>query len=172
MWNSEMLIKYVIPVILTLFVAYTIRKTSRTKWTRYNESMDTNILYGPIRGMFVCYECDTIFNTPMCPECHEEAVIPLIRLTGSVTDVKVKQAKEAEAATNVSTICEKFGAKRRNLLKALDSMGVIGTPVGEDPQVLSLVELPTPTTPSNGDATAEESTPPVIELSEEVRQVS
>ena len=41
-------------------------------------------IFGPIRGMYVCYQCDTVFNTPQCPTCHEEATIPLIHLTGSI----------------------------------------------------------------------------------------
>jgi hypothetical protein len=41
-------------------------------------------IFGPIRGMYVCYQCDTVFNTPQCPTCREEATIPLIHLTGSI----------------------------------------------------------------------------------------
>jgi hypothetical protein len=48
------------------------------------ERPDPPSIFGPIRGMYVCYQCDTIFNTAQCPECHEEARIPLIHLTGSV----------------------------------------------------------------------------------------
>src|SRR5208283_4667647 len=48
------------------------------------ERPDPPSIFGPIRGMYVCYQCDTIFNTPQCPVCEEEATIPLIYLTGSV----------------------------------------------------------------------------------------
>jgi len=48
------------------------------------ERPDPPSIFGPIRGMFVCYQCDTVFNTALCPRCHEEAMIPLIQLTGSV----------------------------------------------------------------------------------------
>ncbi len=48
------------------------------------ERPDPPVVFAPIRGMFVCYQCDTIFNTPRCPECNEEAVVPLIQLTGNI----------------------------------------------------------------------------------------
>ncbi len=48
------------------------------------ERPDPPSIFGPIRGMYVCYQCDTIFNTAQCPRCHAEAMIPLIQLTGSV----------------------------------------------------------------------------------------
>ncbi len=48
------------------------------------ERPDPPSIFGPIRGMYVCYQCDTIFNTAQCPTCFEEAMIPLIQLTGSV----------------------------------------------------------------------------------------
>ena len=48
------------------------------------ERLDPPSIFAPIRGLFVCYQCDTIFNTPQCPVCEEEAAIPLIHLTGSV----------------------------------------------------------------------------------------
>ena len=50
------------------------------------EKPDGPLIFGPVRGMYVCYQCDTIFNTRQCPECGEEAVIPLIHLTGSITE--------------------------------------------------------------------------------------
>jgi len=56
------------------------RKKSR------KEKPDPPSIFGPIRDMFVCYQCDTIFNTTRCPGCNEEAVIPLIHLTGIVLD--------------------------------------------------------------------------------------
>ena len=42
--------------------------------------------FAPIHGMYVCYQCDTIFNTARCPTCGEEAAIPLVHLTGSITE--------------------------------------------------------------------------------------
>ena len=45
-------------------------------------------IFGPIRGMYVCYQCDTVFNTIRCPKCNEEAVIPLVHLTGSIVEDK------------------------------------------------------------------------------------
>ena len=53
---------------------------------RRKEKGDPPAIFGPIRGMFVCYQCDTIFNTTLCPVCHEEASIPLILLTGSIVE--------------------------------------------------------------------------------------
>ena len=50
------------------------------------ERPDPPSLFGPIRGMYVCYQCDTIFNTPQCPVCEEVARIPLHHLTGSVIE--------------------------------------------------------------------------------------
>jgi hypothetical protein len=38
--------------------------------------------------MYVCYQCDTVFNTVRCPKCDEEAVIPLVHLTGSIVEDK------------------------------------------------------------------------------------
>jgi hypothetical protein len=45
-------------------------------------------IFGPIRGMYVCYQCDTIFNTTRCPRCKEDAAIPLVQLTGSIEEDK------------------------------------------------------------------------------------
>jgi len=45
-------------------------------------------IFGPIRGMYVCYQCDTVFNTVRCPKCNEDAVIPLVHLTGSIVEDK------------------------------------------------------------------------------------
>lgn len=60
------------------------------KKSRRKEKPDPPAIFGPIRGMYVCYQCDTIFNTTQCPGCHEEAAIPLIHLTGSIMeDVRV-----------------------------------------------------------------------------------
>jgi hypothetical protein len=54
---------------------------------KYREGKpDPPMIFGPIRGMYVCYQCDTIFNTLRCPGCNEEAVIPLIHLTGSIIE--------------------------------------------------------------------------------------
>lgn len=50
------------------------------------ERPDPVIIYGPIRAMYVCYQCDTIFNSSRCPRCNEEAVVPLIQLTGSIME--------------------------------------------------------------------------------------
>src|SRR5208337_3057154 len=56
------------------------RKKSR------KERPDLPFIFAPIRGMYVCYQCDTIFNTVRCPKCNEGAVIPLVHLTGSVIE--------------------------------------------------------------------------------------
>ncbi len=58
--------------------------SSRKRYRK--ERPDPPIISAHIHGMYVCYQCDTIFNTPQCPECNEEAVIPLIRLTGSILE--------------------------------------------------------------------------------------
>ncbi len=55
-------------------------KKSRT------EKPDPPSIFAPIRGMYVCYQCDTIFNTAQCPLCNEDAAIPLIHLTGSILE--------------------------------------------------------------------------------------
>lgn len=68
--------------ILLSLVMLLIISTSRRKSRK--ERPDPPSIYAPIRGMYVCYQCDTIFNTPRCPECNEEAVVPLIHLTGSL----------------------------------------------------------------------------------------
>jgi hypothetical protein len=59
------------------------------------ERPDPPSIFGPIHGMYVCYQCDTIFNTARCPVCCEDAAIPLISLTGSVT-----QSEKLTAAIN------------------------------------------------------------------------
>lgn len=53
---------------------------------RRKEKPDPVPIFGPIRGLYVCYQCDTVFNTAQCPNCHEEAAIPLIYLTGSILE--------------------------------------------------------------------------------------
>ncbi len=58
------------------------RKKSR------QERPDPPFIFAPIRGMYICYQCDTIFNTVRCAECNEEAIIPLIHLTGSIIEDK------------------------------------------------------------------------------------
>jgi len=50
------------------------------------ERPDPPAIFGPIRGMYVCYQCDTVFNTIRCPRCNEDAVIPLVHLTGSIVE--------------------------------------------------------------------------------------
>ncbi|MDA8306521.1 MAG: hypothetical protein M0Z81_06820 [Deltaproteobacteria bacterium] len=62
------------------------RVLSYGKNSRRKEKSDPPAIFGPIRGMYVCYQCDTIFNTVECPVCHEEALIPLVHLTGSITE--------------------------------------------------------------------------------------
>jgi len=52
------------------------------------ERPDPPEIFAPIRGMYVCYECDTVFNTIRCPKCNEDAVIPLVHLTGSIEEDK------------------------------------------------------------------------------------
>lgn len=54
--------------------------------SRRKEKPDPPAVFGPIRGMYVCYQCDTVFNTAQCPGCREEALIPLIHLTGSIVE--------------------------------------------------------------------------------------
>ncbi len=54
--------------------------------SRRKEKPDLPAVFGPIRGMYVCYQCDTVFNTAQCPGCREEALIPLIHLTGSIEE--------------------------------------------------------------------------------------
>jgi len=67
-------------VCITLLEVTSYRKKPR------REKPDPPSIYGPIRGMYVCYQCDTVFNTPQCPECNEEAVVPLVHLTGSIEE--------------------------------------------------------------------------------------
>ena len=79
-----------------------------TKYKRYKRRKDLNFEYvsmnqpsdgaerpvfAPIRKMYICYQCDTVFNTDICPNCQEKAVIPLSRLTGIVTET-IKKVKE------------------------------------------------------------------------------
>ena len=69
-------------IVVLLGVAFLGVLLSRRK--SRSEKPDPPSIFGPIRGMYVCYQCDTVFNTAQCPVCHEEATIPLIHLTGSV----------------------------------------------------------------------------------------
>ena len=69
-------------IIILLWVVFLGVLFSRRK--SRSEKPDPPSIYGPIRGMYVCYQCDTIFNTEQCPVCYEQATIPLIHLTGSV----------------------------------------------------------------------------------------
>jgi len=57
-----------------------------SKKKRQREKYDPPFIFGSIRGMYVCYQCDTIFNSPRCPGCDEEAVVPLVQLTGSIIE--------------------------------------------------------------------------------------
>jgi hypothetical protein len=66
--------------LVILLVLSASRKKSR------QERPDSPPIFGPIRGMYVCYACDTIFNTARCPTCAEEAVIPLVQLTGTIAE--------------------------------------------------------------------------------------
>jgi predicted transcriptional regulator len=50
------------------------------------ERPDPPFIFAHIREMYICYQCDTIFNTARCPECNEEGIIPLIHLTGSIIE--------------------------------------------------------------------------------------
>jgi hypothetical protein len=65
---------------IVLLIAVSVRKKPR------KERPDPPSIFGPIRGMYVCYQCDTIFNTVRCPGCNEDAVIPLVHLTGSILE--------------------------------------------------------------------------------------
>ncbi len=75
-------------VLLLLTLASLISSSKKSR----KERPDPPIIFAPIRGMYVCYQCDTIFNTPQCPECNEEAVIPLIHLTGSILENETASA--------------------------------------------------------------------------------
>jgi hypothetical protein len=77
---------YVIFFSILFFLVLSGIISSRKKYRR--ERPDPPSIFAPIRGMYVCYQCDTIFNTARCPECDEEAVIPLIHLTGSIIEDK------------------------------------------------------------------------------------
>lgn len=78
-YASELFIVTALGLILWRIVAAN-RRAQR------KEKPDPPAIYGPIRGMYVCHQCDTIFNTTYCPGCHEEAVVPLINLTGSILE--------------------------------------------------------------------------------------
>ncbi|MDR3569997.1 MAG: hypothetical protein P4L43_18395 [Syntrophobacteraceae bacterium] len=69
-----------------VFVFALSRIVSSGRNYRRREKPDPPAIFGPIRGMYVCYQCDTIFNTTQCPGCYEEASIPLIYLTGSIME--------------------------------------------------------------------------------------
>jgi hypothetical protein len=68
---------------LLCFVLFCILSSGRKS---RKEKPDPPSLFAPIHGMYVCYQCDTIFNTAQCPICGEEAAIPLVHLTGSITE--------------------------------------------------------------------------------------
>jgi|GEM_PF-6575552 hypothetical protein len=71
--------------ISVMFLLVLARLISLSKKSR-EEKPDLPFLFGPIRGMYVCYQCDTIFNMLRCPVCDEEAILPLIHLTGSILE--------------------------------------------------------------------------------------
>jgi hypothetical protein len=79
--------EYATAVFMAAVLAFAIaRVVSSGKNSRRREKPDPVPVFGPIRGMYVCYQCDTIFNTAQCPYCREEASIPLIHLTGSLLE--------------------------------------------------------------------------------------
>ncbi|MGC8491064.1 MAG: hypothetical protein ACP5SH_04930, partial [Syntrophobacteraceae bacterium] len=84
---SELFTNHGSAVFMVAFTAFVLScvMASGRKFRR-KEKLDPPPIFGPIRGMYVCYQCDTIFNTALCPNCNEEASIPLIHLTGSIQE--------------------------------------------------------------------------------------
>ncbi len=95
------------------------------------EKPDPPVIFGSIRGMYVCYQCDTIFNTLKCPVCNEEAVVPLIQLTGSIIE-------DGRVAAVVGKLQRCSTRKLPPLLAFQDEHAVLPAPASK---------------PANGDAT-------------------
>lgn len=69
-------------ILLCVTLSHVISSSRKSR----KEKPDPEPVFASIHGMYVCYQCDTIFNTPQCPKCNEDAVIPLVHLTGSVIE--------------------------------------------------------------------------------------
>lgn len=105
------------------------RILAASRRARRRERPDPEAIFGPIRGMYVCYQCDTVFNTAYCPGCHEEAVVPLINLTGSILE-----------SENVVAIVSRIKARTNWKLAAVPSEQAIQAAPASLPK------------PANGDA--------------------
>jgi hypothetical protein len=84
---SRFFSQYASAIFIVAVLAFALaRSVSGVKRSGRKEKPDPPPVFGPIRGMYVCYQCDLIFNTARCPGCQEEALIPLIHLTGSIQE--------------------------------------------------------------------------------------
>ncbi|MGC9197009.1 MAG: hypothetical protein ACP5IL_16380 [Syntrophobacteraceae bacterium] len=84
---SQFFSQYSSAILIVAVLAFALaRSVSGVKRSRRREKPDPAPVFGPIRGMYVCYQCDLIFNTAQCPGCQEEAKVPLIHLTGSILE--------------------------------------------------------------------------------------
>jgi len=83
---SEFFTNHVSAIFLGILICLVLSRLIASFRKTRKEKPDPPFIFGPIRGMYVCYQCDTVFNTPQCPVCDEQAVIPLIHLTGSVIE--------------------------------------------------------------------------------------
>jgi len=119
------------------------RVISSSRKSRKKIPVDPPSIFGPIRGMYVCYQCDTIFNTTQCPGCYEDAVIPLIHLTGSIME-------DERVAAVIGRLQERNGWKLWNF---------------QDGQKVTLAPASMPAS-SNGDAPAITVRLPALRLKE------
>jgi hypothetical protein len=89
---GSLVIPLTIAIAGMLFAMY-LSKKHRSR-TQVVESLPT-CCGNSIHGMFICYQCDTIFTTAYCPGCNEPAAIPLVRLTGSLGGCNFKETVDA-----------------------------------------------------------------------------
>jgi hypothetical protein len=82
---SELITNHVSAIFLGILITLVLTRIIASAKKSRKEKLDPPFIFGPIRGMYVCYQCDTIFNSVRCPACNEEAIIPLIYLTGSIS---------------------------------------------------------------------------------------
>jgi hypothetical protein len=112
-------------VALVLLMAYIVLQRRPIRWPhsvhfKHVDREDPEMICAPIHGLFVCHQCDTVFNTRICPNCREDAMIPLVNLTGSF----------ARLNYDVMKVLEEKKIEQRRLLAA---------PVNTQPPDIKLV---------------------------------
>jgi hypothetical protein len=96
------------PIIaMATLVAYTIKNASKIKRFTMQpiEHTELRAVTASIHGLYICHQCDVIFNTAYCPSCGEEGMIPLVRLTGSFAKLEYDMNKIRQGAVIETTPC-------------------------------------------------------------------